>query len=390
MMIIKNIETYSPEYIGKVDILISGEKIISVAPDIVLNTNIGMQIIDGKNLLAFPGLIDSHVHITGGGGEGGFNTRTPELNETDMIKGGITTVIGTLGTDGISRTMENLIAKAKSIKENGFSCWIYTGNYHVPLKTLTGSIEKDIMFIEEIIGVGELAISDHRSSYPTYSELKEISTKARVAGMLSGKSGKINLHIGGGKNFLNSIFEITEKTDIPIQQFIPTHMSRNSKILEQGIIYAKKGGYIDITASTTKEILEQGEIKCSKAIKYLLKNNVPVDNITITSDGQGSLPVFDKNGNNIGLKVGKIDSIFNEIKSMVFNENINITHALKTATENPAKILKLKNKGKIEKNYDADIILIDKNDFSINYYFSKGDIKMKNKNIIYSPKIIEN
>lgn len=389
MILIKNIETYSPKNIGKVDILIGGKKIISIEKDITINTNIDLEIIDGEKLYAFPGLIDSHVHITGGGGEGGFNTRTPELNELDMIKGGITTVVGTLGTDGVSRTMGDLIAKAKSIKENGFSCWTYTGNYHIPTKTLTGSIEKDIMFVEEIIGVGELAISDHRSSYPNFDELRILSTKARVAGMLSGKAGKINVHIGGGSDLLTPILELIDRTEIPIQQFIPTHMARNKKILEAGLEYANLGGVIDITASSTKEILEAGEIKCSRSIKYLLENNCSINNISITSDGQGSLPVFDKDGNNIGLKVGRVQSVYEEIKDMILKENIEIENALKTATHNPAKFLKLKNKGQIKKDYDADIILVDKNDLSINYFISKGSFKTKNKDIIYTPKIID-
>lgn len=387
MILIKDIETYSPEYLGKKDIFIAGKKFVAIDDDI--NLQFETKIIDGKNLIAIPGLIDSHVHIIGGGGEAGFNSRTPELNEMDMIKGGVTTVVGTLGTDGISRNMEDLIAKAKSIKENGFSCWTYTGNYHVPIKTLTDSIEKDIMFIEEIIGVGELAISDHRSSYPTYEELKSIATKSRVAGMLSGKSGIINVHIGGGKDLLTPVLDLVQKTDIPIKQFIPTHMARNKKLLDSAIEYSKLGGLIDITASSTKEILKAGEIKCSKAVKYLLENDVPIENISITSDGQGSLPVFDKEGNNIGLKVGKVKSVYNEIKDMVEKENIDISTVLQTATSNPANNLKLKNKGRIRKDYDADIILIDKNDLSIKYCIANGQLMMDKEHITYKPKIIE-
>jgi beta-aspartyl-dipeptidase (metallo-type) len=285
--------------------------------------------------------------------------------------------------------MEDLIAKAKSVKDNGFSCWVYTGNYHVPTITLTDSIEKDIMFIEEIIGVGELAISDHRSSYPSFYELKILATKARVAGMLSGKSGKVNVHVGGGKDLLNPILEVIKRTDIPIKQFIPTHMARNQEILDSAIEYSKLGGLIDITASSTKEILEAGEIKCSKAIKYLLENKVPIENISITSDGQGSLPVFDSDGNNIGLKIGKVKSVYNEIKDMVKKENIELSTALKTATSTPAINLKLKNKGFIKNNYDADIVLIDKNDLSIKYFISKGVLMMDNEIITYKPKIIQ-
>ncbi|MDO7976587.1 amidohydrolase family protein [Oceanotoga teriensis] len=166
MILIKNIEVYAPEKIGEKDVLITGNKIYKISNEISLNTNLKIKVIDGKNKILIPGFIDSHVHILGGGGEGGYKTRTPEITLTDLTKHGITTVIGCLGTDGTTRTMSNLIAKAKGLKEEGISCYIYTGSYQFPVKTLTQNIQDDIILIEEIIGVGELALSDHRSSHP--------------------------------------------------------------------------------------------------------------------------------------------------------------------------------------------------------------------------------
>ncbi|PWJ88246.1 beta-aspartyl-dipeptidase (metallo-type) [Oceanotoga teriensis] len=380
MILIKNIEVYAPEKIGEKDVLITGNKIYKISNEISLNTNLKIKVIDGKNKILIPGFIDSHVHILGGGGEGGYKTRTPEITLTDLTKHGITTVIGCLGTDGTTRTMSNLIAKAKGLKEEGISCYIYTGSYQFPVKTLTQNIQDDIILIEEIIGVGELALSDHRSSHPSIEDLVKVASQARVGGILSNKAGIINIHLGDGKENFSKILQVVENTEIPITQFLPTHCTRNPKVFEEALKYAKKGGYIDFTTSTTHKFLENGETKCSKALKITLEKNIPIENITFTSDGQGSLPKFDSKGNFIGLDIGKSSSLYEEVKNAIIKENIPIEKAIKVITENPAKILKLKNKGTIEEQKDADIVILDK-DLEINTVISMGKIMIENKKI---------
>lgn len=380
MILIKNIEVYAPEKIGEKDVLITGNKIYKISNEISLNTNLKIKVIDGKNKILIPGFIDSHVHILGGGGEGGYKTRTPEITLTDLTKHGITTVIGCLGTDGTTRTMSNLIAKAKGLKEEGISCYIYTGSYQFPVKTLTQNIQDDIILIEEIIGVGELALSDHRSSHPSIEDLVKVASQARVGGILSNKAGIINIHLGDGKENFSKILQVVENTEIPITQFLPTHCTRNPKVFEEALKYAKKGGYIDFTTSTTHKFLENGETKCSKALKIALEKNIPIENITFTSDGQGSLPKFDSKGNFIGLDIGKSSSLYEEVKNAIIKENIPIEKAIKVITENPAKILKLKNKGTLEEQKDADIVILDK-DLEINTVISMGKIMIENKKI---------
>lgn len=379
MILIKNVKTYKPKAIGKKDILIAGEKIIAIEDEINISYD-EMKIINGENLIAVPGFIDSHVHILGGGGEGGFKTRTPELKLSDLINAGVTTVVGCLGTDGISRNMTSLVAKAKGLKEEGVSAYVYAGSYRVPITTLTDDIMKDIMFVEEIIGVGEIAISDHRSSQPSFHELCKLSANARTAGILSNKAGVLNVHLGDSKKGLAPLLKVVEETEIPITQFIPTHINRNERLFKEGLAYAKKGGYIDFTTSTTKQFIEDGEVEAALAIKKSLDAGVNPTQISLTSDGQGSLPAFDQEGNFDGLSVGTSISMFKAFKKSVLSYNVPLEKALMTVTKNPAHMLKLKNKGLISKDKDADILLLDEN-LDIKFVMARGKI-LKSDNIM--------
>ncbi len=325
-----------------------------------------------------PGFIDSHVHIIGGGGEGSFRTRTPEIHLSQATTSGITTLIGVLGTDGTTRTMASLVAKAKGLEEEGISCYVQTGSYQVPLKTLTGTIEDDIILVDRIIGVGEVAIADHRSSQPTVNELARLSSAARIGGMLSGKSGIVNVHIGDSWDHLKLIEEVVETTDLPIKQFYPTHINRNAHLFEAGIEFAKKGGYVDFTTSTIPQFLAGGEVKCSKALKRMLGEGVPIEQITFTSDGQASLPSFDESGELIGLQIGQVSSLYKEVKDAILKEGIPLETAIQVITSTPAKILKLHQKGRIQVEKDADLILLDSETYNIDTVFAKGRV-MVNK-----------
>lgn len=372
--LIQNIDVYSPDHLGKKDILITDTRIAAVRENIEIPLNLPeLTILDGQELIAVPGFIDNHVHITGGGGEGGFEKRTPEINPADLIEAGVTSVIGVRGTDGFTRSMENLVAKAKGLKKQGISCWILTGSYQVPVRTLTGSIESDILLIEEIIGVGEIAIADHRSSHAPLDDLISLIASARIGGVLSGKAGIVNIHLGDGKNGFSTIRQILEKSDIPRHHIIPTHVNRNYQLLSQGFDYAKEGGCIDLTASGYVEGLDDPRTKCSKALKLALEEGVTMDQVSLSSDGQGSLPVYNQNGEHDGFKVGSCKSLFNEIRDAICQEDIPMEVAVATITRNPARMYRLPGKGNIAPGFDADIVLLSK-DFAIKSVISSGRI----------------
>lgn len=385
VIIIRNVSVYKPDPVGIKDVLVLGDKIAAIEDkiDIDFNGLVEVKEIDGTGKILVPGFIDCHVHILGGGGEGGFATRTPEATLSDLTRAGVTTVVGTLGTDGIARDINALLAKARGLEEEGITTFIYTGSYRLPLRTLTGDIMKDIMSIDKIIGIGEIAISDHRSGQPSFEEFSKAVADARVAGMLSGKAGIVNVHLGDGPRKLELINRVVEETEIPVTQFLPTHINRSEELFEEGIKFAKGGGCIDFTASEDPDFWEEedGEVRFSKGLKRLLNEGVSLDNFTLSSDGQGSLPLFNEKKEFIGLGVGKSTSLIIGIKECVLRENIPLEIAIRAVTTNPAKILKLRGKGKIEKNFDADLSLLDKDTLDIDTVIAKGKVMVENKEI---------
>lgn len=357
MILIQNCQIYAPEFRGRNDLLVAGREIAGLADTISPPAGVAVEIVDAGGLRLIPGLIDNHVHIAGAGGEGGPATRTPEMRLSQMLEGGITTVIGCLGTDGLTRTVAGVLMKAKALRAEGVSCWIYTGAYQVPPPTILGDVGKDVAMIEEVIGVGEIAVSDHRSSGPTVDELIRLAGLARVGGMLGGKAGLVNLHMGDAKDPFQIVYDVAGRSELKLTQFLPTHCNRNDYIFEDAKTYGLRG-YVDITASSYPYFPEY-EIKPSRAIVELVRTGVPLPHITMSSDGCGSLPGFDDQGNLVKLVTGQPKSIFTELVDTVTREGMPLEQALRVVTANVADILKLPRKGRIAAGMDADLVLLD-------------------------------
>lgn len=378
LKLIQGAAVYAPEYSGVRDVLIGGSRILKIADEIPVAAAYDVEVIDGSGMLLFPGFIDSHVHILGGGGEGGYHTRTPEIMLTDITSGGVTTVAGCLGTDGTTRNMASLLAKARGLEEEGITACIYTGSYQVPVRTLTGSIIDDLILIDKVVGCGEIAISDHRSSQPTREEFARIVGDTRVGGILSGKAGLVNIHMGDGDRMLSYLRYVVEETEIPPSNMLPTHINRSTRLLQDGIDYATSlGGYVDLTTSSDPDFLEEDEVKASTGLRMMLEQGVLKTQITFSSDGQGSLPIFDREGNFLGLGVGKVTSLYREVRDAILQEKVDIATALLPVTANPADLLKLKGKGRIAVGLDADLVLVEKDTLHIHTVLAKGQLMVR-------------
>ena len=379
--IIRNAKVYQPEYAGVKDILILGDRIAAVVEHLRADFggSLEVQEINGEDMAAVPGFIDSHEHILGGGGEGGFHTRTPEASLGDLVRNGITTVVGCIGTDGVGRDMAALLAKAHALENEGITTYAYTGSYQVPVHTLTDSLMKDIMMLDKVIGVGEVAVSDHRSSQPTFEEFARIAADARVAGMLSGKAGIVNVHLGDSERRLDLIRRVIHDTEIPASQFLPTHVNRNEALFEECLDFAAEGGTIDFTGNEDIDYWETicDEVRVCRGIRRLLERGISSDRFTISSDGQGSMPVFNAQGEYQGIGVGKASCLLKEVRESVQKEDIPLETAIKGITCNPASILKLDRKGRIKEGFDADICLLEEGTLKLNTVIAKGQVMVK-------------
>ena len=312
--LLKGGHCFAPEDVGRKDILVVYDRICKIEDNIPEDMLWDVEVIDCNGKIVCPGFIDQHVHITGGGGEEGPGSRIPELMLSDIITAGVTTVIGVLGVDSVTRNIAGLLAKAHALQEEGITTYIYTGSYAVPTATLTGKVITDIALIDKVIGAGEIAIADHRSSYPTDATLKELASEIRVGGLLGGKAGVMHIHVGDGKEGLAPLSRLVDASDFPANMFVPTHVNRNKHLFLQAMEYALKGGNIDLTAGETSE---KG-YSIPDALEILLKSGVNMANVTISSDGNGSIPAV--NGGSTG--VGRVAQLFEDIKQCILRRNI--------------------------------------------------------------------
>lgn len=370
--LIRNGLIYAPEPLGAKDILVVGSKIAALAePGHIKIEGAPVEVLDASGKTVLPGMVDSHVHILGGGGEGGPATRAPEINLEDIIANGVTTVIGCLGTDSVTRHMESLLAKARGLEAEGVSTYIFSGSYDVPPKTITGSIRSDLVLIDKVIGAGEIAISDHRSSQPAFEEIARLAAECRVGGMLGGKAGVLHLHLGDGRRKLEVLFRLIRETEIPAAQMIPTHVNRSAELFEEAIAFALKGGYFDITACPEEETEESSGLSTEKAIALCLKRQVPLTQITISSDSNGSMPVFDRTGHLVGLAIATEKSLLLNFRSLLQKKILPMEDTIRLFSTNPAFFYKLSSKGEIKPGKDADLIFFDR-DLELRDVYCRG------------------
>ena len=357
--LIRRAQVFAPAPLGVCDVLLAGDKIAAIGHNLRPNSQLACHEINGEGLLLTPGFVDSLVHISGGGGEGGFASRTHALKAEQAIAAGVTTLIGALGTDDITRSLQDLLACARALCESGLSAYALTGSYRVPIRTLTGSVRDDIVLIPDIIGVGEVAVADHRSSRPSVDELARIAADAHVGGMLSGKRGTVLIHMGDDDEGLALLDAACTQHRINIQQWLPTHINRQRRLLSQGIAWGLRGGNIDLTTSTTPDFIVAGEVPAALALKELLVAGVAIERISMSSDGQASLPLFDTQGQLISMGIASLSSLSDGLREAVQQHGIELEIALRTITKTPANNWGLKQKGRIEIGADADLLLLD-------------------------------
>ena len=373
MLLIKNTNLYSPTFLGKKDILISNGKVVAIEDEITKH-NVFSEVWDAQGLTTTPGFIDQHIHVIGAGGKHGFASMTPQLHLGELIKCGTTSVVGLLGTDGSTRSIKTLYSKIQALNQEGISAYMYTGYYGLDKVYLMNSLQEDMIYIDCVLGC-KIAISDIRSSYPSALELLRLLRNVRVGGMLSGKKGILHLHLGALSSKMDLLFEIVENYEFPIEHISPTHVGRTKDLFEQAIIFAKMGGMIDITTGASKYTDPY------KSVLYALENNVSIDNITFSSDGNAGLDKLDDNNNLVGFRSAPFDKNLEEVINLHKLGGVAFEDSLKLITSNPAKNLGLKSKGHVKNNFDADLCFFD-SDLKLSSVIANGKFMMKDGDLV--------
>ncbi|MDA0667451.1 MAG: beta-aspartyl-peptidase [Planctomycetota bacterium] len=360
LTLLTNADVFAPEPLGFCNLLIGGGRILGISPAGKTPTEMPagaeLEVIDLKEKRLIPGLVDIHAHITGGGGEDGASTKVPAPMFSTYMEAGVTSVVGLLGTDDVTRSTAELLAGVRSLREQGMSAWCWTGGYHLPATTLTGSVRGDIVHLDAVIGAGEVAISDHRSSQPTLDEILRTASDCHVGGLIARKAGVLHLHLGEGERGLELIHQALDQSELPPRVFQPTHVNRKKALFDEAMLLAERGCHIDLTAFP----IEDGEDAycASEGLCRYLDAGLPPELISISSDGGGCLPHFDEHGRMISFDVGTSAALLQTIAALVSGGTL-LEDALPAFTSNPADHLRLEGKGRIKLGGDADLVVLD-------------------------------
>jgi beta-aspartyl-dipeptidase (metallo-type) len=374
MVVVENGEIYAPKPLGKGSLLLAGGQILGIGEKGKISGDAlaeaarpfkaELETIDAKSCYVFPGLIDPHQHLTGGSGEEGYASQSPPLTHAELALSGVTTVVGCLGVDARMKTLPDLLGRVKALKENGFSAYAFTGGYEIPPATLLGSVRDDIIFIEEVIGAGEVAIADVRSAEPTCRQLAKVVSQSYIAGTLSRKAGVVHFHVGEGKKRLQILRSLLEDYEVKAESLYPTHIERGEKLMREGIELAKCGATVD---------MDTVEGKLVRWLKFYRDEGGDLDRLTVSSDADSSSP---------------------ETRLACFREALTekvlpIEKLLPLFTSNIARTLKLKSKGRLESGRDADVLVVKKDTLEIRHLIANGRWLIRNGKVEVREKFLD-
>ena len=367
LTLIENGDVYAPEHRGPQSVLLIGERIEKIGRinrRALDDLGCDYEVIDASDCFITPGIIDPHEHLLGGSGEGSLSRQSPMLFLAEIVRAGVTTVVGTLGVDTTMKTLPGLLGRVKALNEEGLSTRMWTGGYNIPPLTITGSVRNDMLFIDECVGAGELAISDERSLQTSTDELARHVLDTHIGGLLSGKAGVTHFHVGGGSKRLEPLRDLLDNYSISAEWLYPTHIERSPELIAEAIGLAREGSFVDL------DVVEQ---KLAKDVRMYLDDDGPIDKLTISSDADSSTP----------------DILFDQLCGLVVKEKLPLDLVLGFCTSNTAKVLKLDKKGRLDEGNDADVLVLRKGSLEIVEVIARGKRMVKDGAVVAREKFLE-
>jgi beta-aspartyl-dipeptidase (metallo-type) len=359
----------APDDRGTCDVLAWKDRIVDVGQSLTAPAGAEIDAVDADGRVLMPGLVDPHIHIGGASGSGGPVQRTPDLPTSRILQAGVTTVVSPLGTDSLSRSIPGLLMRAAAASEEGISAYVYTGGWRNPVPTLTGDPQADVAYIDRVLGI-KVAIAEPSAPPFSAADLAHLAHAAVVGGRLAGKQAVLHVHIGDRPEGLELLREAVQSTGLPTDRFVATHVNRKPNLLAQAIEFAKAGGSVDITAQVRADEGYPDAVSPVEAVRQCLDGGVPIERITISSDGGASYP---RPGG--GLQMVGPGGIFETLKTLVV-QGQTWEAVLPLATSSPANLLGLGHKGRVVEGGDADLVLLDRSD-AIDRVWSRGRLMIE-------------
>jgi beta-aspartyl-dipeptidase (metallo-type) len=283
---------------------------------------------------------------------------------SEIVRAGITTVVGTLGVDTTMKTMAGLLARVKGLADEGITTRMWTGGYNVPPTTVMGTVREDIMFLDECVGAGEIAISDERGLNQSAQELAKLVRDTHVGGLLTGKCGLAHFHVGEESVRLQPLRDLVEDYQVKCDWLFPTHVQRNEKLLDEAIELATEGAFVNM------DVVEED---LDKWLRYYVDHAGPLDKLSVSSDMDSSTP----------------EIFYGQLCGLVVEHGFSLDMVLPLFTSNTARTLKLEKKGRVAAGHDADVVLLGQPDLDVRCVIAGGQILFRDGLSIVREKWIE-
>jgi beta-aspartyl-dipeptidase (metallo-type) len=361
LTLIRGAHIYAPEDLGVGDLLLGYGKVLQVTSRVDVSGLGGLgeaKVIPADGLVAIPGLVDLHLHFMGGAGALGPDDRTLELSAEDILGQGVTSAVGLLGSDPVTRLLPSLYGKALALERAGITTFIYAGGFAYPSPTLTGSVRSDLMLIDKIVGV-KLAVAEAMASSPTVEELARLANDVYAGGRLSGKAGLLHLHLGRDADPFPFLEAVLARSGVPPTTLLLCHVTYSASLFDGARRFVNHGTYLAVDSTLGPALEREGTVAPSVAIPGLLEAGVAPNRLILQSDANG-------------YRTAVLESLLATVRELVDERGMPLAEALRFATTNPAAALKLAGrKGALVPGADADVVLLAQ-DFAREYVFTAG------------------
>ena len=392
-----------------VELWVGGGSILAVRPEHQSNgSNSGAwndndpPAIDCRGLAVLPGLVDLSLYVSGDcTAEGGYLDRTPEASLADLLHAGVTTFVGVLGRDTVSRSPKALLAKVRGLnKAGGLTGLVCTGaaDGFWPPPSLTGNgASNDLALVNEVVASGTFAVSDpgHPAGSDTPpADLARACGDCFAASALSGKPGLVYCRVGSGPTGLDPLRDLMtlhfpggaeSGRALSILPTMPpglVHDGDDDALFEDCSAWLSDGGRVCLSAGTSigatvaaclrlhragvrgSTHRAPGSSSCSEGRPW------PANCVCVASDAFAVLS-SGTSGNTSSssdlspetrppLRYGRPNALLEVVRRLVLEHNLALDVAVAFASSHPAAALRMeKRKGLLKSGADADLLLVD-------------------------------